>query len=92
MDTVTTISAQFETQSLNSVVAGFSFASAIAWMEAVRWLLSKVIKSSKTGGTYVFLTAILTTLLSIIVYMVLSRVSKKVTQPQAAVYAVSGAR
>jgi hypothetical protein len=40
----------------------------------------------------VFLTAILTTLLSIIVYMVLSRVSKKVTQPQAAVYAVSGAR
>jgi uncharacterized membrane protein YkvI len=92
MDTVTTISKQFETQSLNAVVAGFSFASAIAWMEAVRWILSNVIKTNKNGGIQVLLTALFTTLLSIVVYMVLSRVSKNVAAPQSPVYAVSGAR
>ena len=92
MDTVTTISAQFETQSLNSVVAGFSFASALAWMEVVRWSLSKVVSSPKNGASYVFLTAIFTTLLSIVIYAVLSRLSKRVVEPQSPVYAVTGAR
>jgi hypothetical protein len=92
MDTVATISSQFESQSLNAVVAGFSFASAIAWMEAVRWLLSNVIKAPKSGAAYVFLTAVLTTLLSIVVYLLLSRVSNKVSPPGAPVYAVTAAR
>jgi hypothetical protein len=89
MDTVST---QFQSQSLNAVVAGFSFASAIAWMEVVRFLLSKVIKTPSGSASAVVLTAILTTLLSILVYMVLSRFSNKVTQPSPVVYAVSGAR
>jgi hypothetical protein len=92
MDTVSAISSQFESQSLNAVVAGFSFASAIAWMEAVRFLLAQVVKTPKSGAAYVFLTAILTTLVSIIVYLVLSRISKKVAPPQPPVYAVTGAR
>ena len=92
MDTVATISSQFESQSLNAVVAGFSFASAIAWMEAVRWLLSNVIKTPKSGAAYVFLTAVLTTLLSIVVYLLLSRVSNKVSPPGQPVYAVTAAR
>ncbi len=86
------IGVQFEAQALNSVVAGFSFASALAWMEVVRWALSKVVSSQKTGASYVFLTAILTTLLSIVVYVVLSRLSKRVVEPQSQVYAVTGAR
>lgn len=92
MDTLTTISSQFETQSLNAVVAGFSFASAIAWMDAVRWLLASVVKTPKNGAAYVFLTAILTTLLAVIVYLVLSRISKKVVAPQSPTYAVTAAR
>ena len=92
MDTINTISAQFETQSLNAVVAGFSFAAAISWMEAVRWILSNIIKAPKTGASYVFLTAVLTTLLSILVYLLLSRVSSKVSQPGPPVYAVTAAR
>ena len=92
MDTVASISAQFESQSLNAVVAGFSFAAAISWMEAVRWILSNVIKAPKTGASYVFLTAVLTTLLSILVYLLLSKVSKRVSPPGAPVYAVTVAR
>jgi len=30
---------QVESQSLNAVVAGFAFASAIAWMDVVRYLI-----------------------------------------------------
>ena len=83
------IGTQFEVQALNAVVAGFSFASAIAWMDAVRWMISQVVKIPKNGGSYFFLTALVTTLLSIVVYMLLSRVSKKVTAPAAPVYAVT---
>jgi hypothetical protein len=61
-------------------------------MEVVRWTLSKVVDSPKNGASYVFLTAIFTTLLSIVVYAILSRLSKRVVEPQAPVYAVTGAR
>jgi hypothetical protein len=92
VSTTKNIGVQFESQALNSVVAGFSFAAALAWMEVVRWSLSKVIDAPKNGASYVFLTAILTTLLSIVVYYILSRVSKRVVEPQPPVYAVTGVR
>jgi len=92
VSTTQQIGVQFEAQALNSVVAGFSFASALAWMEVVRWSLSKVVSSPKNGASYVFLTAIFTTLLSIVVYVLLSRISTRVTPPASPVYAVTGAR
>ena len=96
MDTIKTlesqavaISRELESKSLNAIVAGFSFASAIAWMDLVRFIISEVINVPKNGGTYFTLTALLTTLLSILVYMLVSRVSRTVTPPAAPVYAVS---
>lgn len=80
---------QLETQSLNMIVAGFSFASAIAWMDAVRWVISQIISNPKTSGTYFFLTALVTTLLSIFVYFILSSLSKRVVPPQKPVFAVT---
>ena len=71
------ISAQLEAQSLNAVVAGFAFASAIAWMDAVRWLISQIVKAPKNGGTYALLTALFTTLLSIVVFVLIKNISKK---------------
>jgi hypothetical protein len=87
-----TVSAQVQSQSLNAVVAGFSFAAAISWMEVVRYVLTKVVKTPGDGGISILLTALLTTLLSVLVYMILSRLSRGVVQPGAVVYAVSGAR
>lgn len=83
------ISRELESQSLNAIVAGFSFASAIAWMDLVRFIISQVINVPKNGGTYFTLTALLTTLLSILVYMLVSRVSKTVKQPAGPMYAVT---
>lgn len=87
--TVTLVTQELETQSLNAIVAGFSFAAAMSWMDLVRWVISQIVKVPKNGGTQYALTAILTTLLSIAVYMVVSGVSTRVSKPAQPVYAIT---
>lgn len=77
-----------ETQGLNSLVTGFSFAAAIAWMDVVRAVISRVISVSKNGVANATVVAIMTTLLSVLVYMLLSRVSPSVKPAQQPIYAV----
>jgi hypothetical protein len=89
LKTVNLVTQELETQSLNSIVAGFSFAAAMSWMDLVRWFIQQVIKVPKNGGTQYTLTAILTTLLSIAVYMIISGISTRVTKPAQPVYAVT---
>lgn len=89
---VINIASQLETQSVNAIVAGFSFASALAWMDVVRFIIGQLIKVNKNGAQYVLLTALMTTLLSIVVYMIVSRFSKKVAPPAAPGYAVTMGR
>jgi uncharacterized membrane protein required for colicin V production len=88
-ETVTLISQELESQSLNAVVAGFSFAAALSWMDLVRWLVNQVVKVSKNGGMNYTLTALFTTLLSIVVYLAVSRVSNRVQKPSQPLYAVT---
>lgn len=85
------VALQLEAQSLNSIVAGFSFAAAVAWMDAVRYLISQVVQVSKNGGQYYILSALFTTLLSILVYMVLKALvtNVKINEPSAPMYAVT---
>jgi hypothetical protein len=82
---------QLEAQSLNSIVAGFSFAAAVAWMDAVRYMISQVVQVSKNGGQYYVLSAIFTTLLSILVYMTLKALVTNVQlkEPGQVMYAVT---
>ena len=86
---ITQISAELEAQSLNAVVAGFSFAAALSWMDLVRWMIHQVVKVQKNSGTNYALTAVVTTLLSVIVYMIMTRVSKRVQKPAPHLYAVT---
>ena len=79
----------FESMSLNSIVGAFSFASAIAWKDVVRWIISNLVKVPKSSGLFTALAAVLTTLLSIVMYLLLSRVSSKVREPNQTVYAVT---
>ena len=88
-ETVTLISQELESQSLNAVVAGFSFAAALSWMDLVRWLVNQVVEVSKNGGMNYTLTALFTTLLSIVVYLAVSRVSTRVQKPAQPLYAVT---
>ena len=89
MKTVDLVTQELQSQTLNSIVGGFSFAAAMSWMDLVRWVISQVIKVPKNGGTQYTLTAILTTLLSIAVYMIVSRVSTRVSKPAQPVFAIT---
>ena len=85
------LATQVESQSLNAVVAGFAFASAIAWMDVVRYVISMFIAVNKNNPNYYVLTALFTTLLSIVAYMIIKKVARNVdiVQPAAPVYAVT---
>ena len=89
IDTVNLVTQELETQSLNAIVAGFSFAAAMYWMDLVRWVINQVLKIPKNVGSQYALTAILTTLLSIVVFMIVSGISTRVSKPATPVYAIS---
>ena len=88
-ETVTLVARELESQSLNAVVAGFSFAAALSWMDLVRWAVNQVVKVNKNGGMNYTLTALFTTLLSILVYVGMSRVSTRVQKPTQPLFAVT---
>lgn len=82
---------QVKTQSLTSVVGGFSFAAAIAWMDAVRWMISQVVKVQKNGGTYYVLTALFTTLLAVIAFTLINMAQPDVKKPKQPMFAIARA-
>ena len=88
-ETATLFARELESQSLNAIVAGFSFAAALSWMDLVRWIVNQVVKVNKNGGMNYTLTAMLTTLLSILVYIGISRVSTRVQKPTQPMYAIT---
>ena len=88
-ETVMLVANELEAQSLNAVVAGFSFAAALSWMDLVRWIVNQVVKVNKNGGMNYTLTALFTTLLSILVYVGISRVSTRVQKPTQPIFAVT---
>ena len=88
-EVLASISRELETQSLNAVVAGFSFAAALSWMDLVRWGIHQIVRVQKNGGLNYALTALLTTLLSVLVFMLISRLSTRVKKPSAPVFAIT---
>lgn len=90
--TLETVSKQLESQSLTALSQGFFFAAALSWMDVSRWVIGQFVKGNKNGGVPLTLTAIATTLLSILVFLIISTLSPKVTRPTQPVYAVVGGR
>ena len=89
LKTVDIVTQELQTQTLNSIVGGFSFAAAMSWMDFIRWAITQLVRVPKNGGTQYALTAVLTTLLSIIVFMVISRINGRVKKPAQPVYAIT---
>jgi uncharacterized membrane protein required for colicin V production len=56
-----------------SITTGFFFATAIAWVDVIRALIAQLVNVPRNAGTYYLLSAVFTTLLSMIVVMVLNR-------------------
>jgi di/tricarboxylate transporter len=89
LKTVDIVTQELQTQTLNSIVGGFSFAAAMSWMDFIRWAITQLVRVPKNGGTQYALTALLTSLLSVIVFMVISRVNGRVAKPAQPVYAIT---
>jgi hypothetical protein len=89
LKTVDLVTQELQTQTLNSIVGGFSFAAAMSWMDFIRWSITQLVRVPKNGGTQYALTAVLTTLLSIIVFMVISRINGSVKKPAQPIYAIT---
>jgi len=89
MRTVDIVTQELRSQTLNSIVGGFSFAAAMSWMDFIRWMVTQIIKVPKNSGSQYALTAILTTLISVIVFMIISRINGSVKKPAQPVFAIT---
>jgi cell shape-determining protein MreD len=86
------VATQVESQALNAVVAGFSFAAAVAWMDVVRFLISVLVQVNKNNPNYYVLSALFTTVLAVVVYVVVKNVARNVAIAKPSqVYAVGRA-
>ena len=88
--TVMSIATTVESMGLNTIVMGFSFASALAWFEVVKSIVSKLVK---TGGGLKgdVIAALLTTLLAVAVFLLLKALVRNVDikEPSAPMFAVT---
>lgn len=91
-DRIENLSSQLEGQSLNALTQGFFFAAALSWMDVSRSVIGKFIKGNRNGVFPLTLTALATTVLSILVFMIISAISPRVTKSAAPVYAIVGGR
>lgn len=88
---VGSVATQVESQSANLLVLGFSLASALAWYDVVKALVARIVKVNSNGLQGSVLTALLTTLLAIVVGIVLKMTLRNITvaEPGAPVFAVT---
>jgi len=88
--TVVSLATTVEAQGINSLVNGFSFASALAWFAVVQAIIQKYVKTGAGVKAHV-VAALLTTLLSILVFMILKKLVKNVEikEPGQTMFAVT---
>lgn len=88
--TVMSIATVVEAQGLNSIIMGFSFASALAWYEVVKSLVAMFVKRS--GGLKGdLIAALLTTLLAVVVYLLIKSfvTNVEIKEPSQPIFAVT---
>jgi Family of unknown function (DUF5654) len=88
--TVMNLAASVESQGVNSLLNGFSFASALAWFAVVQAVVQKYVKSGSGIKGYT-IAAILTTLLSILVFMLAKKfiTNVEIKEPSQPIFAVT---
>jgi len=88
--TVMNLATLVESQGLNSLIGGFSFASALAWFAVVQAIVEKYVKTGP-GIQAHLIAALLTTLMSIIAFMIIKALAKNVEikEPSQSIFAVT---
>ena len=73
MKLVQNVAQDVRIHSLNAITAGFGFAAALAWLDFIRWLISSIVRVKANGGSFYFMSALLTTLLAVVAVMMITR-------------------
>ena len=84
------IATTVEAQGVNTLLNGFSFASALAWFAVVLAIVQKYVTSGSGIQGYT-IAALLTTLLSVIVFMIAKKfiTNVEIKEPSAPLFAVT---
>jgi len=88
--TVLGLATTVEAQGINSLIGGFSFASALAWYGVVQAVIEKYVKTGPGVQAHV-VAALVTTLFSILVFILLKKFIKNVEikEPGQTMFAVT---
>ena len=81
----------FRGRALEGVTTGFYFASAVAWMDVVRAVLTKTIKVKNNSQNFFALTAVITTIISVVVSMIVAMIDSNI-KASGPMYAVTRGR
>jgi len=89
----TLVSAAVEVESfaLNAIVGSLALTASLSWLDFVRAVVSMMIRVPRDTSQFFLVTALLTTLLSVVVYMIIKLTVRNVVinKPSAPVYAVT---
>jgi len=88
----TLVSAAVEVESfaLNAVVGSLFFTASLSILDLVRFWVSMLIQVPKNTGSFFLITALLTTLLAVLGFMLIKFAARNVTiQKPSAIYAVT---
>jgi len=89
---MTSVIVEVESVALNSIVGASGLVAALTWLDVVRTLVARVIKVPQDTLGHSVIAALLTTLLSVIVYMIVKYTARNITvQRPGQVFAVTRA-
>jgi ABC-type amino acid transport system permease subunit len=81
---------EIESFALNAIVGSLAFTASLSWLDFVRAMVSAVINVPRNTNSFFLITALLTTLLSVLAYMLIKFAARNVTiQKPSNVYAVT---
>jgi hypothetical protein len=88
----TLVSAAVEVESfaLNAIVGSLAFTASLSWLDFVRAMVASLIQVPRNTNSFFLITALLTTLLSVLAFMLIKFAARNVTiQKPSAVYAIT---
>jgi Family of unknown function (DUF5654) len=90
--TIVSAAVEVESFALNAIVGSLALTASLSWLDFVRAIVSMLVKVPKDTTQFFLITALLTTLLSVVVYMIIKMTARNVViNKPGQIYAVTRA-
>ena len=88
--TLVSAAVEIESFALNAIVGSLASTASLSWLDFVRSLVAALIQVPRNTNSFFLVTALLTTLLAVVAYMVVKFAARNVTvQKPGQVYAIT---